>query len=261
MRKALILFASALFLYCLLREVTILKLVMLLAVFGFAYLISRIPSKYLAGAKYPLIALSLGASPALILYPGVRPHLLAAGGAVLLAFYSIALFLVTLEEKAKKHHMEVVGLLLLYGAAFVNLFLTRHFELFLPLSVSVLLFLFIANRARIMPFAAGFTLLAVVALEISGVSLLGGVPWPNTVERYVLLATAFALLLIGFVGFVRRPDFINVLVFFGVLYVSIDLLMSVGFRLRGILLQQPVLALFVVSPIVGMALKGGSDRP
>jgi hypothetical protein len=260
-RKALILIASSLFLYCLLRDMTLLKLALLCAVFGFAYVISKIPSKYLAGAKYPLIVLSLAASPALIIYPGVRSHLMAAAGAVLLAFYSIAFFLVTLDEKAKKHYMEVVGLCVLYGAAFINLFLTRHFELFLPLSVSVLLFLFIANRARIMPFAAGFTLLAVVALEISGAPLFGGLPWPNTVERYVLLATAFALLLSGFVGFVKRPDFINVLVFFGVLYLSVDLLMSVGFRLRGILLQQPVLALFVVSPIVGMALKGGSDRP
>jgi hypothetical protein len=260
-RKAVILFTSSLFLYCLLRDVTLLKLALLCGVIGFAYVISKIPSKYLAGAKYPLIGLSLAASPALILYPGVRLHLMVAAGAVLLTFYSVALFLVTLEEKPKKHHMEVVGLSVLYAAAFVNLLLTRHFELFLPLSVSVLLFLFIANRARIMPFAAGLTLVAVVALEISGVALLGGVPWPNAAERYVLLATAFALLLIGFVGFVRRPDFINVLVFFGVLYVSIDLLMSVGFRLKGILLQQPVLALFVVSPIVGMALKGGNEKP
>jgi len=260
-RKALILLTSALFLYCLLRDVTLLKLVLLCAVFGFAYIISKIPSRYLAGAKYPLIGLSLAASPALILYPAARSHQMAAAGAVLLAFYSIALFLVTLDEKTKKHYMEVVGLTVLYGAAFVNLLLTHHFELFLPLSVSVLIFLFVANRARIMPFAAGFTLLAVIALEISGVPLLGGIPWPNTAERYVLLGTAFALLLIGFLDFVKRPDFVNILVFFGVLYVSIDLLMSLGFRLKGILLQQPVLALFVLSPIVGMALKGGSEKP
>ena len=93
----------SLFLYCLLRDVTLLKLALLCGVIGFAYVISKIPSKYLAGAKYPLIGLSLAASPALILYPGVRLHLMVAAGAVLLTFYSVALFLVTLEEKPKKH--------------------------------------------------------------------------------------------------------------------------------------------------------------
>ncbi len=260
MRKALVLVTSALFLYCLLRDMTLLKLVLLCAALAAAYGISSIPSKYLVAAKYPVIGLSLVLCPVLILYPWVRSHLMGAAAAVLFAFYSIALFLVTLEEKGKKHHMEVVGLCVLCIAAFANLFLTRHSELVLPLSVSVLLFLFIVNKVRIMPFVAGFALLAVSTLAISGVPILGPMPWPNTAERYVLLATAFALLLIGFVGFVKRPDFVNVLAFFGVLYVSIDLLMSVGFRLRGILLQQPVLALLLVGPIVGMALKGGREK-
>jgi len=260
-RKALVFVTSSLFLYCILRDVTLLKLLLLCAAMGLAYSISKIPSRYLAGAKYPLIGLSLVASAALILYPQARSNLLAAAAATLLAFYSIALFLVTSAEKGKKLHMEVVGLCVLYGAAFINLFLTRHSELLLPLSISVLLFLFIADKARIMPFVAGFTLISVIFLAISGVPILGPEPWPNTAERYVLLAAAFALLLVAFVGFVKRPDFVSILAFFGLLYVSVDLLMSVGFRLKGMLLHQPVLALVVVGPIVGVALKGGGERP
>ena len=131
---------------------------------------------------------------------------------------------------------------LLYGASSLNLFLTGHSELMLPLSISVLLFLFIINRIRIMAFIAAYTAACVVFLSLKGVPLFGSDVPLHDAERYVLLACAFALLLITFVAFLKRTDLITVLAFFGLLYVSVDLLMSVGFSLRAVLLYQPVLA-------------------
>ena len=180
---------------------------------------------------------------------------------MLLAFYSIALFLVTTEEKNRKIHKEVTGLSLLYGASALNLFLTGRFELMLPLSVSMLLFLFIINRVRIMPFIAGYTVACMVLLWATGTPVLGrDVPFYD-VQRYALFACAFALLLIAFTAFMKRTDFVAVLSFFGLLYVSVDLLMSIGFHLNGVLVHQPLLGLLVVGPLMGMVMKGGKERP
>jgi hypothetical protein len=196
----------------------------------------------------------------LVIYPGLRPHAAIAGAAILLGFYSIALFLVTTCDAGKEAYKEITGLSLLYGASSLNLFLTGHSELILPLSISVLLFLFIINRATHMAFIAAYTIMAGVFLTLKGVPMFGSDVPLNDSERYVLLACAFALLLITFVAFLKRTDFITVLAFFGLLYVSVDLLMSVGFRLRAVLLYQPVLSLLIVGPLVGMVMKGGKER-
>ncbi len=225
-----------------------------------AFAVSRIDPRYLLASKYPLIGLCLALSPVLIVYPALRPHGAIAGAAMLLAFYSIALFLVTTEEKGRKVYKEITGLSLLYGASSLNLFLTGHSELILPLSIAVLLFLFIINRIRIMAFIAAYTVMAGIFLSLKGVPLTGSNVLLHDAERYVLLACAFALLLITFVAFLKRTDLITVLAFFGFLYVSVDLLMSVGLHLRAVLLYQPVLALLIVGPLVGMVMKGGKER-
>jgi hypothetical protein len=259
-RKALVLAISSLFFYSLFRDMTPLKTLILCAVIASAYGISRIPSKYVAGAKYPVIGLSLALCPALVIYPWLRPHFLLAAAVMFLAFYSMALFLVTLDEKGKRIYKEVTGLSVLYGVSSLNLFLAGHAELILPLSISILIFLFIINKAEVMPFMAGCAALALTMLLFSGVHIMGPAIHLHAAERYVLLAAAFALLLFVFIAYVKRPDFITVLAFFGLLYISVDLLLSVGFRLKGVLLNQPILALFIVGPVVGVALKGGEER-
>ncbi len=260
MRRIIVLVISSLFFLCLFRDITMMKTLICCLVMAGAYAISRIDSRYLLASKYPLTGLCLALSPVLIIYPALRPHPAIAGAAMLLAFYSIALFLVTTEEKGRKAYKEITGLSLLYGASSLNLFLTGYPELILPLSISVLLFLFIINRITIMAFIAAYTVMCIIFFSLKGVPLLSNDVLLRDGERYVLLACAFALLLITFVAFLKRTDLITVLAFFGLLYVSVDLLMSVGFRLRAILLYQPVLALLIVGPLVGMVMKGGKKR-
>jgi len=259
-RRIVVLVISSLFFFCLFREMTMMKTLICCLVMAGAYAISRIDPRYLLASKYPLIGLCLALSPVLIIYPALRPYPAIAGAAMLLAFYSIALFLVTTEEKGRKVYKEITGLSLLYGASSLNLFLTGHPELILPLSISVLLFLFIINRITIMAFIAVYTVMCVTFFSLKGVPLFGNNVLLYDSQRYMLLACAFALLLITFVAFLKRTDLITVLAFFGLLYVSVDLLMSVGFRLRAILLYQPVLALLIVGPLVGMVMKGGKER-
>ncbi len=260
MRKTLVLFFSSLFFYALFGHMTVVRTLMLFGGVASAYAVSRIPSRFIRHAKYPLIGLSLALSPLLFLYPALKTNRFLAPMVVFLTFYSIALFLVTLEEKERRIYKEVIGLSLLYAASSVNLFLTGRAELICPLSISVLLFLFIVNKSRMMPFIAGYAAVAVAFLCIRGVSVFSGGPSFDGVERYLLLGCSFALLLIAFVTFIKRPDFAAIFAFFGLLYVSIDLLMSVGFRVKSILVYQPVMALLVVGPLMGMALKGEKER-
>jgi hypothetical protein len=259
-RRIIVLVISPLFFFCLFRDMTVVKTLLCCLVIAGAYAVSRIDPRYLLASKYPLIGLCLALSPVLVVYPAFRPHAAIAGAAMFLAFYSIALFLVTTDEKGREAYKEITGLSLLYGASSLNLFLTGHPELILPLSISVLLFLFIINRIRIMAFIGAYTVMCVIFLGVKGVPLLGSGVLLHDAERYVLLACAFALLLITFVGYLKRTDLITVLAFFGFLYVSVDLLMSVGLHVRTVLLSQPVLALLIVGPLVGMVMKGGKER-
>lgn len=260
MRKVIVLAISALFFFMLFRDMTPLNTFILCLAVAAAYGISMIPAKYLTGAKYPTIILSLALSPALIIYPILRSHFVVTTAAMFFAFYSTGFFLVTLDDKGKKVSKEIVGLVILYGVSALNLFLVARVELVLPLSVSILVFLFILNRTQIMPYMAGAMALVVIAFLLAGVHLFGPAVPLATAERYSLLAVAFALLLFVFAAYLKRPDFVTVLAFFGLLYVSVDLLMSVGFGFKGILLHQPVPALFIAGPVVGMAIKGGKDR-
>jgi len=260
-RKVIILVISSLFFYMLFRDMTPMKTFIICLAIAASYGISRVPAKYVVGAKYPTIAVSLAFSPFLIIYPAFRSHFAVAAVVTFLAFYSTGLFLVTLDEKGKKFSKEITGLMVLYGVSAVNLFLVAHPELILPFSVSVLIFLFIINRTNIMPYVAGATFLVVILLLLSGVRIFGPAVPLLAAERYSLLAAAFALLLFVFVAYIKRPDFVTILAFFGLLYMSVDLLMSVGFNFRAVLLHQPVLALFIAGPVIGMAIKGGKDRP
>ena len=261
MRKTVVLIIASLFFFCLFRETTATTFFTLSLVMASAYGLSRLNSRYVLASKYPLIGLCLALSPVLIIYPGLRASWGMAAAAVVLAFYSIALFLVTTEAKNRQIYKEAIGLSLLYCASALNLFLTGRFALMLPLSVSVLLFLFIINRVRIMPFVGGYTVACMVVLWATGAPVLGRDVPLYDVQRYALFACAFALLLIAFMAFMKRTDFVAVLSFFGLLYVSVDLLMSIGFHLSGVLVHQPILGLVVVGPLMGMVMKGGKERP
>jgi hypothetical protein len=260
-RKVIVLVISSLLFYLLFREMTPFKMLILCVAIAAAYGVSRVPAKHLAAAKYPTIGVSLALCPVLIIYPALRPHFAITAAVMFLAFYSTGLFLVTLDEKGKKVSKEITGLMVLYVISALNLFLVAHSELILPLSISILIFLFIINRVHVMPYVAGATVIVAILLLVSGVRIIGPAVHLLSAERYSLLAAAFALLLFVYVAYIKRPDFVTILAFFGLLFISVDLLMSVGLNFRGVLLHQPILALFIAGPVVGIAMKGGKDHP
>lgn len=260
-RKGILLTALSFFLYLLYRDITVVSFLVIAAGIAAALLISRLPSTALVSIKYPFIILSFALSAGLLLYPALRTGLLPNLGALFLTFYSMALYIVTIEEKAKKAAKEFAGLSLLFLSASCNLVLTGRADFILPLAITVALFLFVLNRSRLIPLALVFIVGLVVFLYVKKIHLFGGsLPDMGTVGRMVLLATAFLLLLAAFVGVVKRGNEAALLAFFGLLCLSIDLLLSVGFGYKGLFLAQPLAALLIAGPLTGIMLKGEGSR-
>lgn len=255
-RKIFILAASSLFLYGLFRDMTLAKTLLLIAGLVGAFAVSRVPARVVVGVKYPLICLSFGLSVCLFVYPSVRGYA-AQLAALFLSFYSIALYLATDEEKAKEPYKQMVALSLLFISSSYNLIVTSRPEVILPLTITSMLIVFILDRAKSLPVLGIYALVMAVFMYTRQCTGFGCELRLSGIERYFLLGTAFLLLFISFIGFVRESGPVRVIAFFGSLYLSIDLVMSIGFSFKGILMHQPSMALLIVSPLLGLTMKGG----
>lgn len=257
--KAVVLAASSLFLYSLFRDMTLAKTLLLIAGLVGAFVVSRVPARVVAGVKYPLICLSFALSAGLFFYPAARgfPAQLAA---LFLSFYSIAFYLATEEDKTKQPYKQMVALTLLFVSSSYNLIITARPEAILPLTITSMLFLFILDRAKSLPILGAYALVILVVLYVRHCTGFGCELRLSGIERYLLLGAAFLLLFISFVGFIKESGPIRIVAFFGSLYLSIDLLMSIGFSFKGIIMHQPAMALLIVSPLLGLTMKGAGER-
>jgi hypothetical protein len=248
---------SCLFFYSLFRDMNVVKTLLLCAAVAVAFIVSKAPSKYLIGAKYPLICLCFALSVALLLYPGLstKPTIRFTG--IFLTFFSLSLYVATISEKGKGLYKEVLALSLLFVSASLNLIMIRSVELFLPLSITILLFLFILQRTKLLPLAGAYVVAVLIFLYLKKITIYGADLELSSVGRYLVLACAFLLFLVTFIGFVRKAGPTWTIAFFGLLYASIDILLSVGFSLKGLLLYQPIAALLILAPLVGVTLQEG----
>jgi hypothetical protein len=250
---------SSLFFYSLFRDMDVLNALILCGAIGVAFAVSKAPTKLVITAKYPLICLCFALSAAVIIYPDLRGKTLIRLAAIFFTFFSISLYVTTLEEKGKKLYKEVIALTLLLASAGINLVLTRHFELLLPPAIALLLFLFVMNRMRLLPLVGAYLVAAAILLYARKAGLQDNPLQFSMVERYLVLCTAFLFLIVSFVGFIRQGSFGWTMAFFGLLYASIDILLSVGFSMKGLLLYQPLSALMILAPVVGVVLQEGGS--
>ncbi len=72
MKRIALLLLSCLFFYSLFRDMNVVKTLLLCAAVAVAFIVSKAPSKYVIGAKYPLICLCFALSVALLLYSGAQ---------------------------------------------------------------------------------------------------------------------------------------------------------------------------------------------
>ena len=255
MKKAIIYILASMLLYSFFYELNAMKVVFILLGLASVFAVSLVPLKFVVGAKYPIILLSFAGTAGFFFYPQLAASYPVEPLIIFLALYSIAFYLITLEQKGHDIYKEMAGVSILFLSVSFNLALCGKPVLIIPLGLSIMFFLFVLGRHKIVLLMAAYTLIITVVLVYKHIPLLSaGVPL-REINSYILFATSFVFLVISFFGFVKQGGQTKILTFFGFLYVCIDLLLSTGLKMTGGLLHHPVIALFMVSPLIGLMLK------
>jgi len=259
-KKIFIFICSAFLLYAIFREINLVKTLMMCAGLVAAYIIYRLPSKYVMAMKYPFILMSFAASVVLFLHPTVKLRYSIDTLIVFVSFYSITFFLATMDEKRKGFAKETTALSIIFLSLAFNLYILGKSIFLVPMAFSVMLFLFIQGRNHTILFVAGYTAIIIIFFLIKGISLFGQNIRLNDMERYIILFSSFIFLAMNFIDFVKKHSIGKFLTFFGFLYVAVDVSMVLGFKWSMGLLHQPLIALFIVTPLIGVMLKAEGEH-
>ncbi len=260
MKKAIIYILASMLLYSFFYELNAMKVVFILLGLISVFAVSLVPIRVVMGAKYPVILLSFAGTAGFFLYPQLAVSYPIEPVIIFLALYSIAFYLVTLEEKGQDVYKEMGGLSILFLSASFNLAMAGKPVLILPLALSIIFFLFVLGRHKIVLLMAAYTLAITIVLVYKHIPVLSsGFPL-REINRYILFATSFVFLIISFIGFAKKGGQTKILTFFGFLYVCVDLLLSTGLKMSGGLLYQPVISLFMISPLIGLMIKSEGKR-
>jgi hypothetical protein len=259
-KKAIIYILASMLLYSFFYELTAVKVVFIALGLISVFAVSLITLKIVISAKYPVILLSFAGTVSFFFYPQLSSSYPVEPLIIFLAFYSVAFYLITMEEKGHTMCKEMAGISILFLSTSFNLAMTGKPVLILPLALSIMFFLFVLGRHKIVLLMAAYTLAISLVLVYKHVPVLStGIPL-REINRYILFATSFSFLAISFFGFVKQGGPSKILTFFGFLYVCIDLLLSTGLKMSGGLLYQPVISLFLISPLIGLLIKSEVRR-
>jgi hypothetical protein len=254
MKRVLIILLSALLFYAFFRQVNGVIILLLLGGLALALVLSRIPEKTIAIARYPFIGLSLAASVIFCVYPHLLARYHLEPVVLFVGFYGLALYLANMEVQQKSLGKELAALLIITASLAVNLVLTGKPFFALPIALAMVLFFFIMGRLRLIPVAIALAAAAYGFSSLKGLPFFKGGIALSDPERYLILAMTFLFLLFTFIALIRKSTALKVLTFFGFLYVAADVLLAVGFQAPSGLLSQPVTALFFMTPLVGAML-------
>ncbi len=260
MKKVIIYILAVILLYSLFREFTLIKVLLMLGGLASIYLVYRIPGRFILATKYPLIFLSLCATVGFFFYPQIHTKFPMEPVVVFFSFYGMAFYLVSLGDKGKGLYKEALALSILFLSTCFTLFLMGKPLLILAYSFAIMLFLFMIGRTQLMAIIGGYTLCIVIYLIIRKTSMAGIGLTVGAIDRYLLLGVTFLLLMFSFIGFLKKPTMMKILTFFGFLYIALDVLLVLGFRLSAGLLYQPVICLLIVAPLMGIMLKAEGER-
>jgi hypothetical protein len=261
MRKVFIVITAIFLLYGFIRELNLVKVLLALGGFGTIFVIYRIPSRYIEAMKYPLIVLSLLVTVLFFVYPRVPLVYPARVAIVFLSFYSVIFYIINMEEKQKEFFKEITALSILFISSSFNLFMTGQLLLVVSFALALMLVLFVLDRTSMVPFIAGYTLVACILIWRQNGNILGsGLTGLGTIEKYILLSSSFIFLVTSFIMFMKKNTVAKILPFFGFLYIAMDILMVLGVKLSTGLLYQPVILLAFVSPLIGVMLKAEGER-
>jgi hypothetical protein len=261
MKKTFIAITAILLLYGFIRELNLMKVLLMLGGLGTIYAIYRTPARYIEAMTYPLIILSFLVTVLFFVYPKVPLVYPARVAIVFLSFYSVIFYIINMEDKQKEFFKEITALSILFISSSFNLFMTGQLLLVVSFALALMLVLFILDRTPMVFFIAGYTLIAGVLIYRQSGNILGsGLTGFGSIEKYILLSSSFVFLVTSFIMFMKKNTVAKILPFFGFLYIAMDILMVLGVKLSTGLLYQPVIFLALVSPLIGVMLKTEGER-
>lgn len=256
MKKILIAILSLLLVYGFLREYTVAKVLVVIAGAAAGYAIFRLPQRSIEAMKYPIIVLSFMVTVLFFFYPRLAIPETARIAIVFVSFYAFILYLSGMEEKGQDVFKEITALSILFFSSGFNLYITGKLVFLISFAAALILFLFIIGRYRIIPFIAAYTSIAAFMAYRQGAGLTGsGLAGLAEMNRYILLGSAFALLVTSFALVMKKSSFSTMLPFFGFLYIAMDILLVAGVRFSTGLLYQPALFIAILAPLAGTMLK------
>ncbi len=248
-------------LYSFMRELNFMKMLLMLGGLASVYIIYRIPVRAIEATKYPFIILNFLVTALFFVYPKIHLAYPLRVAIVFLAFYTVIFYLVSAEESQKEFFKDLTALSILFFSSSFNLFMAGELLLIISFALALMLVLLILDRTPVIPFIAGYTLVAAIIMCRQGISILGsGLTGLGLVEKYILLSSSFVFLVTSFVMFLKQNILTRALPFFGFLYIAMDVCMVLGLRLSTGLLYQPAIFLVVVTPLIGVMLKSEGGR-
>lgn len=207
MKKIFITIITMLLIYSFLRELDFTKTLTALAGLAAIYVMYRLPMRILENMKYPLIILSLLVTAFFFVYPKAPSMYALKATIVFLSFYSLIFYTINMEEKPREFFKEITALSILFFSSCFNLFMTGSLLLVLSFAMALILILFVLERTRMLPFIAGYTLVAGILVWRHGDNILGGgLAGLGDIQKYILLASSFVLLIISFIFFVKKKE-------------------------------------------------------
>jgi len=252
---------SLILVYSFFREFTLVRVLIILAGAGAGYGICRLPQRAIEAMKYPLIVISFAITVLLFFYPKIAIPDIARMAVVFVSFYGFAFYLIGIENRGQDFFKEVTALSILFFSSGFNLFITGHLIYLISFALALMCFLFILGRYRIIAFIAAYTLIACFLIYRQKTGILGsGLTGLSEINKYMLLGTSFALLVMSFAMIMKKSSFSSMLPFFGFLYIAMDILLVVGIKFSAGLLYQPVLFLAIIAPLAGMMMKTEGGR-
>lgn len=261
MKKILIAILAATLFYSFFRNFNFMQILLVLACSGAIYGIYRLPSPAIAKMKYPLIVLSFLVTILFFVYPRVPLVYPARIGIVFVSFYSIIFYLLSVEEKQTEFFKEITAISILFVSSALNLFMVHKLLFIVSFAAALVVILFILDRIKMIPFIILYAAIAAAILYKQGGNILNnGFPNLGNIDKYILLSSSFIFLVMSFILFTKKSGMVNMLPFFGFLYIALDILMVLGLKLSTGLLYQPVIFLIFAVPLVGIMLKAEGGR-
>ncbi|MCX7965571.1 MAG: hypothetical protein N2596_02960 [Syntrophorhabdaceae bacterium] len=258
MKKAIILIFTVMFFFSMFWHINIVNALLIFLGIALSFALYRIPDRIILSMKYPFIVSQFALTALFFIYPHIHYKHYMEAPVEFIAFYSILFYLVSLKDNIDSLFKEVLATSILFFSAFFNLLMINKPAFIISISLPVILFLFIKGHNRVIPFLAGYLIIILMVLILKKIPIVGnGFSFNNEIQRYMLILAPLLLFIWSFIRLVKDTSVLKVISFMVLLFVMLDIMITVGIRFSSSILYQPLTAILILSPVAGIMMREG----